>query len=80
MVKKQKVPEETQVLENKKISIDYVSTRDIWNRNNVIVDEIFFFTVALEITRSDEDSEPQTINNVDVDMIGQNEKKQYMQN
>ena len=55
------VPEETQVPENKETSINYISTRDIWDRNNIIVDDIFAFTIVLEITRSDEDPKPQTI-------------------
>ena len=42
-------------------SINYVSTGYIWDRNNIIVDDIFAFTVALEITRSDEDPKSQTI-------------------
>ena len=55
------VPEETHAPENNETSINYVSTGYIWNRNNIIVDDIFAFTIALEITRSDEDSQPQTI-------------------
>ena len=55
------VPEETQARENKETSINYVSTGDIWKINNIIIDDIFVFTLALQITRSDEDSEPQTI-------------------
>ena len=54
-------PKETQVPKNKDTSINYVSTRDIWDRNNIIVENIFAFTVALEITRSNEDLEPHTI-------------------
>ena len=55
------VPEETHVPENKKTSINYVSKRDIQDRNNIIVDDIFAFKVTLEIIRSDENPEPQTI-------------------
>ena len=35
------VPKETKVSKNKETSINYVSTRDIWNRNNIIIDNIF---------------------------------------
>ena len=59
MDKEQKIPEETQVSENKKISINYVLSRDIWNRNNVIIDNINAFTSTLEITKSDKDPKPQ---------------------
>ena len=55
------VPKETQEPENKETSINYISTGDIWYKNNVIADDIFAFIVALEITRSDEDPELQTI-------------------
>ena len=61
MNKEEKVPEETHVLKNKEISINYVSTGDIRNKNNIIIDDINAFTVALEITRSDEDPELKTI-------------------
>jgi len=54
-------PEKTQVPENKETSINYVSTEYIWDRNSIIVDDIFAFTIALKITRSDENLEPQTI-------------------
>ena len=38
-----------------------MSNGNVWNRNAIIVDGIFAFQVALEITRSDEDPEPQTV-------------------
>jgi len=41
--------------------MNYVSIGDIWDKNNIIIDDIFAFTVALKITRSDEDPESQTI-------------------
>ena len=61
MDKEQKVPEEAYILENKEILISYVSTGDIWDRNNIIVIDTNAFTIALEITRSDKDFESQTI-------------------
>jgi len=54
-------PWKRQVPKNKKTSINYASTGDIWDRNNIIVDDIFDFIVVLEIIRSDEDPKPQTI-------------------
>ena len=46
--------EEEQVPENDEISIHYVSTREIWNRNKIVVDNVFSFKVALDITRSND--------------------------
>jgi hypothetical protein len=55
-------PEEKQVPENDEISIHYVSTGEIWDRNKIVVDNIFSFKVALDITRSnDHEIEPQTV-------------------
>jgi hypothetical protein len=54
--------EEEQVPENDEISIHYVSTGEIWDRNKIVVDNIFSFKVALDITRSnDHEIEPQTV-------------------
>ena len=48
--------------ENNEISIHYVSTQEILDRNKTVVDNIFSFKVALDITRSNDDEiEPQTI-------------------
>ena len=55
------IPEKTHVPENSETSSNYVSTGDIWDKNNIIIDDIFIFTVALEITISDENLELQTI-------------------
>jgi hypothetical protein len=55
-------PEEEQVPENDEISIHYVSTGEIWDRNKIVVDNIFSFKVALDITRSnDHEIEPQIV-------------------
>ena len=54
--------EEEQVPENNKISIHYVSTGEIWDRNKIVVDNIFSFKIALDITKSnDHEIESQTI-------------------
>ncbi|KAK4707751.1 hypothetical protein R3W88_028676 [Solanum pinnatisectum] len=35
--------------ENEEISISYISTRKKWNRNSIVVDNIFAYNVAVEI-------------------------------
>ena len=40
---------ENEVPENKDILIYYVITGDIWDRNKIIVDNIFSFKIALDI-------------------------------
>ena len=47
-------PEEDHVPENNEISINYVSTGDIWDRNKIVVDNIFSFKVAIDITGSND--------------------------
>ena len=57
-------PEEVQVPENdnnEEISICYVTTGKRWNRNEIIVDNIFAYAIALDITRENEDHEPKSI-------------------
>ena len=42
--------------------IHYVHTGEIWDRNKIVVDNIFSYRVALDITRSNDDEyEPQTV-------------------
>jgi len=48
--------------ENEEISISYVSTRKRWNRNNIVVDNIFAYNVAIEIMQQGEDVEPKSVN------------------
>ena len=53
------IPKEDQVPENNEISIHYVHTGEIWDRNKIVVDNIFSYKVALDITRSnDNEYEP----------------------
>ena len=53
---------EEQVPQNNEISIHYISTKEILDRNKTIVDKIFSFKVALDITKSNDDEiEPQTV-------------------
>ena len=53
--------EEIQVPENNKISINYVHTREILYRNKIVINDVFEFKVAFGITRSDDEIEPQTV-------------------
>ena len=51
-----------QVPENNEISIHYVSTGEILDRNKIVVNNVFSFKVALDITRSNDDEiESQTV-------------------
>ncbi|KAM1890817.1 hypothetical protein ACFX14_034164 [Malus domestica] len=51
------VPEETEVHESKEISINYACINELWDRNEIIIDDMFTFSVASEIILSD-DIEP----------------------
>ena len=62
MSPKELSPEKEQIPENNEISIHYVSTGEILNRDKIVVNNIFSFKIALDITRSNDDEiEPQTI-------------------
>ena len=52
---------EVHALDNNEISINYISTGKIWDRNNIVIDHVFAYKVALDITQSDEDPEPHTV-------------------
>ena len=47
---------------NEEISINYIHKRKIWDRNTTLIDDAFFFQVAMDITSNDEDQEPQNMN------------------
>ena len=54
--------EEDQVPENNEISMHYVHTGEIWDRNKIVINNIFSYKVALDITRSnDNEYESQTV-------------------
>ncbi|GKC87238.1 copia protein [Tanacetum coccineum] len=55
------VQEEPQVPENEEISINYIMSRKVWNRNEIDVDDIFAYNVALEVMENDEDQEPKSM-------------------
>ena len=48
-------PEKDQVSENNEISIQYVHVWEIYDRNNIVVDNIFSYKVALDISRTNDD-------------------------
>ena len=55
-------PREKKVPGNHEISIHYINVGDIWDRNKIVVNNIFSFKVALNITRSnDAEFEPQIV-------------------
>ena len=54
-------PEEAQVPENCEISISYVHIGEKWDRNNIVINNIFAFQVAFDIIRNNEDTEPQNV-------------------
>ncbi|KAM2471541.1 hypothetical protein ACFX1W_046806 [Malus domestica] len=54
------VPEETEVHESKEISINYACTNELWDRNEIIIDDMFAFAIATEIILSD-DIEPRSV-------------------
>ena len=53
--------EENQVPGNNEISINYVHIGEILERDKIIIDDVFIFKVAFGITRSDDEFEPQTV-------------------
>ena len=53
--------EEAQIPKNYEISINYVHNREKWDRNKVIINNIFVFQVDVDIIRNDEDPEPQNV-------------------
>ena len=57
----EKFPEAELVKENNEISINYINTGNFLNKNKIVVDNVFSFKVALDITRNDEDNEPESV-------------------
>ncbi len=55
-------PKEKKIPRNHEIWIHYVSIGETWDRNKIVVDNIFSFKIALNITRNnDVEFEPQII-------------------
>lgn len=46
---------------NEEISINYVSSRKISNRNDIIVNNVFSYKVAIEVTQQNEDLESKSV-------------------
>ena len=61
-----KAPEEALVPNNEEISILYTYSREMWDRIETVIDDIFAFAVASEISKgnddNDNDKEPRTLN------------------
>ena len=58
-IKRWKNPED---IENPEISIDYVNTGGVWNRNEMkIIYEIFFYFIAFDIVNGRDDPEPRSV-------------------
>ncbi|GKA97852.1 hypothetical protein Tco_0825746 [Tanacetum coccineum] len=55
------VQEEPRVPENEEISINYVMSRKIWNRNEIKVDDTFAYNVALKVMENGEDHESNSV-------------------
>ena len=51
----QEALKEAQVPENCEISVSYVHTGEKWDKNNIVLNNIFAFQVAFDIIRNDED-------------------------
>ena len=53
--------EKAHVPENYEISMSYMHKGYKWDKNDIIINNIFSFQVALDIIRIDEDPEPQNV-------------------
>ena len=49
--------EEGQVPENNEISIHFMNIGEIMDRNKIVVDNVFPYEMAIDITRSNDESE-----------------------
>ena len=58
---KEIAPKEAQILENYEISMSYMHKGYKWDQNDIIINNIFAFHVALNIITNDEDLEPQNV-------------------
>ena len=46
---------------NNETSINFVSSKEEWNRNNVVINDIFAYSIAADLTYDEDDVEPKTI-------------------
>jgi hypothetical protein len=51
-------PEKIQVPENNEIFLNYVHTIKILDQNKIVINNVFVFKVAFDITKSDDEIEP----------------------
>ena len=74
-----KTSKEVQVPENSKneeILINYISSKKRWNRNEIIIDNIFSYNISLDIINENENLESKSIKECQC----MNEKKQSRHN
>ena len=57
-------PEEAQVPENDEISIFHACSGELWDRKAFVIDDIFSYAVAVEISKDNDDDEhePRSVN------------------
>ena len=53
--------ENAQVLANDEISINYASTEELWDHKKMVINEVFYFAVAIEILTEDDNHEPLSV-------------------
>ena len=53
--------EEGQVPENNEISLHFMNNGEIMDRNKIVVDNVFPYEMAIDITRSNGESESRTV-------------------
>lgn len=75
---KNDIPKEEE--HNDEISISYVSTNKHWSRNNAVMNEIFAYSIAIEMISDENDLESRTVEECCCRSIGKNEKSQCKQN
>ena len=66
-----------QVLENYEILISYVHNEYQCDQNDVVIDNIFVFQVALDIIRNDRDPEPQNVEKCRHRIVGVKMERSY---
>ena len=57
VTEEEKVPDSSE----NEISLNYVASRKIWNRDKAIIDDAFAYNLALEIMAENEDHEPRSV-------------------
>lgn len=58
--------EEGQVPENNEISLHFMNNGEIMDRNKIIVDNVFPYEMAIDITRSNDENESRIVEEYDV--------------